>query len=388
MQTLKIAFIGNYQISDNYPNTKNLISAVRKDERFDVVYCEGGNEVSTRIYMPENGLKSKLFALLKMFFLAFKSVRRINKKSLSVCDVIYIPYPSLLVLLCYSFFGSKRNRPLLVIDCFISIYDTVVIDRKVIAEGGLLAKLLRWLEKRSLRDADVVLADTLVNANYLFELFGGEKTKYQALNLCINEAIFKPVSSPVRGSKVVLFVGSFVLLQGVDVVVDAAIRLSDRADIKIQLLGDGQTAPEVEAQLACAEANIEWLRSWHSIEEVSEKVGNADICLGVFGDSGKTYRVLPYKAYMAMASGKALISSRVEDGVVREAQLPFLSLPTNSGQELASKIIELVDSSDLREKYAQLGRAYYEQHLSNARAVDELYALLRSNLIKVGKAQA
>lgn len=89
-----------------------------------------------------------------------------------------------------------------------------------------------------------------------------------------------------------------------------------------------------------------------------------------------------------MASGKALISSRVEDGVIREAQLPFLSLPANSGKELASKIIELVDSSDLRENYARLGRAYYEQHLSNARAVDELYALLRSNLIKAGKAQA
>ncbi|PCI78888.1 MAG: hypothetical protein COB20_05990 [SAR86 cluster bacterium] len=383
MQTLKIAFIGDFQISDNYPNTKNLISAVRADERFDVVSCDGGNQEATRIYLPDSGKISKLFSLVKMFFRALKSVRRINKKTLSACDVIYIPYPSLLVLLCYSFFGRRRDRPLMVVDCFISIYDTVVMDRKVIAEGGLLAKLLLWLEKRSLRDADVILADTLVNATYLFDLFAGEKGKYQALNLCINESLFKPTSTPVRASKTVLFVGSFVPLQGVDVVVDAAIRLAGRTDIKIQLVGDGQTAPEVESQLASSEANIEWLRTWHSIEEVSEIVANVDICLGVFGDSSKTYRVLPYKSYMAMACGKALISSRVEDGVIREPTMPFLALSSNSGQELASKIIELVDSSELREKYAQRARTYYEQHLSNERAVDELYVLLQLNLAKV-----
>jgi glycosyltransferase involved in cell wall biosynthesis len=385
MQTIKIAFAGDFQISDNYPNTKNLISAVRRDARFDVVSCAGESQVPTRIYMPDSGKILKLFALVRMFFRALKSVRRINKKTSSVCDVIYIPYPSLLVLLCYSFFGRRKDRPFMVVDCFISIYDTVVMDRKVIAEGGLLAKILLWLEKRSIRDANLVLTDTLVNATYLFDLFAGEKGKYQALNLCINESLFKPMSMPGHDSKSVLFVGSFVPLQGVDVVVDAAIRLADRTDIKIQLVGDGQTAAAIESQLASSEANIEWFRAWHSIDKISEMYSNADICLGVFGVSSKTYRVLPYKAYMAMACGKALISSQVEDGVIRESNMPFLALSKNSGQELASKIIELVDSSELREKYAQRARTYYVQHLSNERAVDELYALLLSNLGTVGR---
>jgi len=383
MQTIKIAFIGDFQISDNYPNTKNLISAVRADERFDVVSCEGGTKDAARNYVPDRGRISKLFALLKMLLLALKSVRRINKKTVSACDVIYIPYPSLLVLLCYSFFGRRGDKPLLVVDCFISIYDTAVMDRKVFAEGGLLARLLRWMEGRSIRDADLVLTDTSVNATYLFDLFGGDKGKYKALNLCINESLFKPMSTPLCDSKTVLFAGSFVPLQGVDVVVDAAIRLVDRADIRFQLVGDGQTAPEVEAQLATNEANIEWLRTWHSIEEISEMYGNADICLGVFGGGSKTYRVLPYKAYMAMACGRALISSRVEDGVIGESDLPFLALPINSGQELANRIMELVDSSELRENYALKSRAYYVQHLSNKRAVDELHALLLLSLAEV-----
>tara|TARA_B110000858_G_C17810153_1_gene480721 strand:- start:18044 stop:19204 length:1161 start_codon:yes stop_codon:yes gene_type:complete len=386
MRTIRIAFVGDFHISDNYPNTKNLISALRRDERFDVVSCEGGTLGAERIYVAGGGSISKLYSFLKMLILALKSVVRINKKTLFVCDVIYVPYPSLLVLLCYSFFGRKKDRPLLVVDCFISIYDTVVMDRKVIAEGGWLAKTLLWLEKRSIKDANVVLADTLVNAAYLFDLFAGEKEKYQALNLCINESLFKPMSTALHDPKSVLFVGSFVPLQGVDVVVDAAIFLADRTDIKIQLVGDGQTAPEIESQLESTKTNIEWLRAWHSIEEISELVGNADICLGVFGDSDKTYRVLPYKAYMAMACGKALISSRVESGVIEESNMPFLALSSNSGQELASKIIALLDSNELREKYAQRARVYYERHLSNERAVDELYALLLSNLAKVGEA--
>lgn len=385
MQTIKIAFVGDFQISDNYPNTKNLISAVRRDERFDVVSCEGGSQKPTRIYMSGSWKISKLFSLVGMFFLALKSVRRINRKTLSECDVIYIPYPSLLVLLCYSFFGRSKDRPLMVVDCFISIYDTVVMDRQVIAEGGLLAKLLLRLEGRSLKAANIVLADTSANVTYLIDLFGGEKQKYQSINLCINESLFKPMSAPVHSSKTVLFVGSFVPLQGVDVVVDAAIRLADRADIKIQLVGDGQTAPEVELLLASSKANIEWVREWQSIEKISEIYSDADICLGVFGDTNKTYRVLPYKGYMAMACGKALISSRVESGVIRESDMPFLALPSNSGQELASKIIELIDSSELRERYAQKAKTYYEGHLSNERAVDGLYSLLLSNLSKTGK---
>lgn len=386
MQTIKIAFIGDFQISDNYPNTKNLLSAVRRDARFDVVSCEGGRLDASRNYRPDRGAISKIFALVRMLFLALLSVRRISKKTLPQCDVIYVPYPSLLVLLCYSVFGGRKDRPLIVVDCFISIYDTVVLDRKVLAEGGVLARLLLWSEKRSIRDANLVLADTPVNATYLFDLLGGEKEKYQALNLCINESLFKPMNAPVSASKTVLFVGSFVPLQGVDVVVDAAILLSDRTDIKFQLVGDGQTAPQVEAQLAAGVANIEWLRTWHSIEEIAAMYGSADICLGVFGDSCKTYRVLPYKAYMALACAKALISSQVEDGVIRGAEMPFSALSSNSGQELASKIIELVDSTELRESYAQRARTYYEQHLSSEQAVGELYALLLSNLSKRGKA--
>ena len=382
MRTIKIAFVGDFYISDNYPNTKNFMSSLQGDERFDVVSCEGGIPGTKRIYVAGGGIISKLCSALKMFVRALKSAVRINKKTLSVCDVVYIPYPSLLVLLCYSLFFKKKNRPLMVVDCFISIYDTVVMDRKVVAEGGWLAKTLLYLERRSLKSMDVVLADTVVNTDHLYDLFAGERGKYQAINLCINESLFKPKVVEPHDSKSVLFVGSFVPLQGVDVVVDAAMHLADREDIKVQLVGDGQTAPEIESQLASTTANIEWHRGWYSIEEISEFVTNADICLGVFGSGSKTYRVLPYKAYMAMACGKALISSRVDGGGMREAEMPFLALSSNSGEELASKIVDLLDSSELREKYAQRARAYYESYLSNMRAVDEFYTLLLPNLHK------
>ncbi|MFT5842505.1 MAG: hypothetical protein ACI80L_001293, partial [Pseudohongiellaceae bacterium] len=80
MQTIKIAFIGDFQISDNYPNTKNLISAVRRDERFDVVSCEGGSQESSRIYISGGGKIPKLISLVRMFFLSLKSAVRINRK--------------------------------------------------------------------------------------------------------------------------------------------------------------------------------------------------------------------------------------------------------------------------------------------------------------------
>jgi spore maturation protein CgeB len=46
--------------------------------------------------------------------------------------------------------------------------------------------------------------------------------------------------------------------------------------------------------------------------ELAKKIREADIVLGIFGDSTKAKSVIPNKAYQALASKKALITMRAE----------------------------------------------------------------------------
>lgn len=388
---MKIAFIGDFEISENYPNTKHFIEAVKCDERFEVIKCTARKTSDRKLYDSSRGLFSAVKTLLKMTLAGIRSASELNRLGRSSCDVVYVPYPAVLVLFFHSLFYRKySNGPVITMDCFISLYDTVVVDRKILSSRNILSRWLRFVERRAVRHSDLVVADTQPNADYLYALFGGDKNKYQAINLCINESLFNsaavdsitanPARSTLPAKLEVLFVGSFVPLQGATIVAEAAIALAHRQDIHFHMVGDGQTAGEVQALLQGRDLNLSWDRAWLAIDEIARMVSAADICLGVFGAGAKASRVLPYKVYMALASAKPVISMEVQDTVIQESVIPFLSILQNSGAALADQITQLADSPKLREELGSRARGYYERHLSNSKAVDDFHRLLCQEL--------
>src|SRR5439155_1340384 len=63
-----------------------------------------------------------------------------------------------------------RPRAGLVFAPLVSLTETLVDDRRLVAPGGLGARALAWLDRASLRAADLVLADTRAHAGYLAAL--------------------------------------------------------------------------------------------------------------------------------------------------------------------------------------------------------------------------
>jgi glycosyltransferase involved in cell wall biosynthesis len=300
---------------------------------------------------------------------ARRSAREIREASSKDLDFVYVPYPA--ILCCY-LLAIKRRRsdaPLLVIDCFISVYDTVVEDRKLLSPSNPLAMLIRYMEKKAIQRADLVLTDTAANASYLAQLYPQERNglaneKSKTLNLCINEALFlrENVTASVPDSTDsnilnVLFVGSFVPLQGVELIIEAATLLEADNRIKFTLLGDGQTADRVQQLIAKNKLEINWQRGWHPIEKIAEAIYAADVCLGVFGEGGKASRVLPYKIYMAMAGAKPVISIHMDHGVSPAASIPMLTLQQNTARQLADAITGVLESSEERLRLGREGIA-------------------------------
>ena len=96
-------------------------------------------------------------------------------------------------------------------------------------------------------------------------------------------------------------------LHGLSIVLEAADELRDEP-FRFELIGDGQLerwlADEVwRLQLEAVDL-VEAMPAWR----LRARIVESDVCLGVFGTSGKAARVLPNKVYDALAAGRPLVT--------------------------------------------------------------------------------
>lgn len=290
---------------------------------------------------------------------------------------LYVPYPSTIVLFCLSLLPKSWRPAHVVADCFISLYDTAITDRKLLPSSSWAARALRSVESRAYRNANMIIVDTDLNAGYFMDTFGLISSQVTALPLSIDDAVFR--AAPYQfygGTCTVLFVGTFVPLQGVDVIAHAAVVLASRQDIRFRLIGSGQMAKDVERILASHRpTNIEWVTQWMDGENLADEIRRADICLGIFGTGPKTQRVWPLKNYAYMAIGRAIITGatlQAEYLLHRADSAPFVTVPTGDPAALASAIVELASNPDRRRAYAEGARRLYEKHLCSRIALEQL----------------
>lgn len=292
---------------------------------------------------------------------------------------IYVPYPGVFVLFLLSCLPARLRPQRVVADVFISLYDTIVLDRRLLKQDGISARILKWVEWRAYVYADKLVVDTQQNARFLCSLFGLPEAKIAVTPLSIDETNFKCTPyHPRHGICRVLFVGTLVPLHGVGTILEAARLLSGRADIHFKLIGDGQDAPLVEAGLRTP-LQLEWEREWQSSGRIAEEISQADICLGIFGAGDKTQRVCPFKIYAYASVGRAIITGETDwlkETTGRLSCEPFANVPVNDAVALAAKIAQLADDPALRTKLAASSHEFYQTHLGNRYALEKLTSCL------------
>ena len=228
-------------------------------------------------------------------------------------DVVFIGFAPQLIL---PFFGWKMKNKEIVIDFFISVYDTLIHDRKKFKDKGVIAKLCYEIDSITLKKASHVITDTKADARYFIEEFQSDKEKFETLYLEADNSIYYPREQhkreDLKDKFVVLYFGSILPLQGVDVVLDAVRLLKDEKDIFFQIIGP--IPPKYNKPI---QENVEYI-DWLSQEELAEHIANADLCLaGHFnGEISKAKRTIPGKAYIYEAMGKKIVLG--DNGANRE----------------------------------------------------------------------
>jgi glycosyltransferase involved in cell wall biosynthesis len=250
---------------------------------------------------------------------------------------------------------AARGRPV-VFNPLVSLTDTLVSDRRRFREGSLAARTLEAIDRHALRSADVVVADTEAHARYLAGLAG--LAEVPVCFVGAEERLFRPTwSRPERFS--VLFVGKLIPLQGVETILEAA-RLAP--DVPFRVVGSGQ----LEDRLRSAPPNVEHV-AWVEYERLPGELSRAGCALGVFGTTGKAQRVIPNKAFQALATGTPLITADTPAAreLLADGQSALL-VPPGDPEALAEAIHRLAADPDLMQRIAAGGRAAYERSASEA----------------------
>lgn len=210
----------------------------------------------------------------------------------------------------------------LIFDPLISSWDKVVYERqKYDSDHSKARALLQW-ERRLFARADIVLADTRPHADFFIEQLEAPAASTHVVPVGAEEALFtrQPPKVPSESPEI-LFFGSFIGLQGPEHIVEAA-RLVPGT--RWTLLGDGPLRNQCET-LATDTPNV-YFEDWIAYQKLPGRIAQADILLGIFGDSPKAGRVIPNKVYQALACGRPVVT--------RESSAYPTELQTNPGSGL------------------------------------------------------
>jgi len=293
------------------PRNRQTIERLKREEAV-VLYCvspllpfrgDGSRILKGPLMIALFSLKA-FFAeltLLVTFLFRFRKTRDVLIGTMGHLDVLF-------------FWPVKKMAGMhLTFDPLVSLYDTVVLDRKLLKPRSFLARILHRIDRLAFSIADEILIDTHAHRDFLVREFGVEHGKFTVIPLYAS-SIFQPMHVPKNPAHfVVLFHGKFIPLHGFEKVLRAMaiIERSDEGRIVLKIAGSGQTEPAMRRLAVKLKlTNIEWL-GWVPYEELPALINASDLCLGAFGDSEKARRVIPHKIWEALACGKRVISQKL-----------------------------------------------------------------------------
>ncbi|MCR5196814.1 MAG: glycosyltransferase [Pseudobutyrivibrio sp.] len=222
-------------------------------------------------------------------------------QSLKDIDVVFVGFSPQLVL---PFFYGKLKRKPMVIDCFLSVYDTMVLDRQEFKSGSIMARFCHSLDTWTLKRVDYVVCDTMAHGHFFEQEFNANPEKMRVLYLEADKSIYYPRNAAAEDDKhKVLYFGSILNLQGVDVILEALKAFQGREDYQFYIIG-----PIPKNMVKPEFSNIQYI-NWLTQQELADYIANADLCLaGHFsGDISKAKRTIPGKAYIYEAMERPMI---------------------------------------------------------------------------------
>ena len=375
---MKICYWGTFE--REYPRNAVLISGLRQNG-IEVIEChfalwQQSFRYNKLALIAGLGNKLRLLAraMLAYPLLIYRYLR------LREHDAVVVGYLGHIDVFFLALFAKLKRKPI-IFDAFFSLYDTAISDWRLASKNSVLARICRWLDRSACRLATVVLVDTEAQRDYFCREFRVAREKVHRVYMGADDGVFAPSrgssqSPPLR----IAYVGNYVPLHGVSVIFQTA-RLLDEDDFEFWFIGETRREDDIlnESLSGLNRKRVKFF-PWMGPRELYTRLQDADVCLGIFGTSEKAKRVIPGKAFLALAMGKPLITG---DSVAARELLAdgknALLCEMGDPAALADAIRRLKNNAELRQRIGHEGRKVFENHCSPkflggqlARLVEEL----------------
>ncbi len=262
----------------NLPRNRTLLALLER-AGYEVVMCHVGLWGGDRHEIPN---QRKLGALLRALAAYPRLVWRFLRAPRG--DVVLVMYPGWFDMLVLSVIARVRRMPV-VFDIFISLYDTVVSDRKLASPRSLLGRMCRLVDRRSIRSAQRVIADTPSHAEFFATLAGVAQERIGTVWVGAQD-VFVPRPGTEPRPDLVLFYGTYIALHGIPTIIAAAKLLEDDR-IAFRIVGTGQEQENVDQLMQELQpSNVERVDRV-PLEQLPDEIAVATLCLGIFGTSDK-----------------------------------------------------------------------------------------------------
>ncbi len=366
---MRICFFGTYTVSEGYPVNRVLLKGLQRigieiDECREELWEGFLHETFSQRRWQTYGRLG--WRLLGCYGRLIRRYQRLGKH-----QWVLVGYAGYLDILLARLLNWRRQRSLVLV-AFISLYDTIVLDRRQVPVDSLKARALKWFEQLGFRCADLILVDTVEHGKYLAELYHLPLEKFVRSFVGEDDDFF-PLLPEAQTEEMfrVLFFGTYVPLHGVDTVLAAAGHLREVPGVELVLVGKGQLYAQIRQEAEQLQLpNLRFIDQWISPAQLREQVRQADVCLGIFGQTAKAARVIPLKVFDALALGRPIITR--DSPAIRELlehERNVLLCPAGDGLALAAAILKLKQDPGLGKALALAGRACF-----NAQAAPEAVA--------------
>jgi glycosyltransferase involved in cell wall biosynthesis len=283
---------------------------------------------------------------------------------------VVVPYPGHLLV---RDIARTADVPV-VLDLFLSAYDTVVEDRRLVLPGSLGAEWLQRLDAQACEAADLVLLDTPANAAYAAELTGLPAERFAWLPVADPHCPAQPAAWPQspNGRLQVLFFGTGVPLHGLDTLVAA---VADAPGVELVLVG-GSASDRAAAERRLGE-RLRLQPEFVDRTRLQQLIDGCQLVAGVFGSSGKAQRVVPFKVVHALAAGRPVVTAETPAVCAwLDGSEAVFTVPAADVDALAELLRQLAKAPARVQAAAAAARPAYDRHFAVERGGERWRRLL------------
>jgi glycosyltransferase involved in cell wall biosynthesis len=338
---MRVLYFGTYE--RDYPRNAQVISALRGAGVAVVEHHVPVWEGRAHKWHAGAGAAARL-ALAEL---------RLFRRPRQAFDIVVVGYPGHLDLKAAR--RAAGGRPV-VFNPLVSLFDTFVEDRQRFGRNSPAGRALAAIDRHALRSADLVVADTEANAEFLARLAGLSTDRVAVCFVGAEDRVFTPGWAPVSPFTA-LFVGKLIPLHGVETVLATARRVPD---LRFRIVGSGQLEP----LLRQPPPNVQHV-PWVDYPVLPQELRDAGCALGIFGTSEKARRVIPNKVFQALACGTPVVTA--DTPAARELLVDgesALLVPPGEPQPLADAVARLAADPELARRIGEGGRRAYEEQAS------------------------